>query len=231
MPPTMLVSLIILSLTTSVLAHSHVDEIWAPNPSTHYPGYNPNYYDTVPYPNNTPGWYTTGQGGRPLYPIDLNTYSIICNNNSSPANISASVPAGETVRVNWWGPGPWPNNHKGPILDYIAPCNGSCRDVDARELKFVKIAEMGWIDDSIPEGLWAADILRMDNSSWNIKIPNGLMASEYVLRTEIVVSELVRGQKEIMADEMTRLFTKRILRRAMVRIRLLVPNSIHNVLV
>jgi len=95
----------------------------------------------------------------------------------------------------------------------------------------VKIAEMGWIDDSIPEGLWAADKLRMDNSSWNIKIPNGLLASEYVLRTEIVVSKLVQGQTEIVADEMTRLFTKRILRKAMGRIRLLVPNSIHNVLV
>jgi hypothetical protein len=93
----------------------------------------------------------------------------------------------------------------------------------------VKIAEMGWIDDSIPEGLWAADKLRMDNSSWNIKIPNGLMASEYVLRTEIVVSKMVQGQTEIMANEMTRLFTKRILRKAMGRIHLLVPNSIHNV--
>lgn len=49
-------SALILSLAASVLGHSHVDEIWAPNPSVHYQGWNPNAYDTVPYPNDTPGW-------------------------------------------------------------------------------------------------------------------------------------------------------------------------------
>jgi cellulase len=184
---------LLFSLASTVLAHSHVDEIWAPNPSVHYSGYNPNFYDTVAYPNNTPGWFTTGQGGRPLYPIDLDTYSIICNNNSSPANISASIGAGETVRVKWWEPGPWPVNHKGPIISYIATCNGSCTDVNARDLKFVKIAEMGWIDDSIEEGFWAADKLREDDSSWDITVPKYLKHGEYVLRTEIIASKNVSG--------------------------------------
>jgi hypothetical protein len=49
-------ALLILSLTTSILGHSHVDEIWAPSPSVHYAGWNPNYYDTTPYPSDTPGW-------------------------------------------------------------------------------------------------------------------------------------------------------------------------------
>jgi cellulase len=193
MSPTlaMLTSPLLFSLASTVLAHSHVDEIWAPNPSIHYPGYNPNFYDTVAYPNNTPGWFTTGQGGRPLYPIDLDTYSIICNNNSSPASISAPVAVGETVRVRWWEPGPWPVNHKGPIIDYIAACDGSCADVDAKKLRFVKIAEMGWIDDSIEEGFWAADKLREDDSSWNITVPKDLKAGEYVLRTEIIVSQTI----------------------------------------
>lgn len=53
---TMRNSALILSLAASVLGHSHVDEIWAPNPSVHYQGWNPNAYDTVPYPNDTPGW-------------------------------------------------------------------------------------------------------------------------------------------------------------------------------
>jgi cellulase len=185
---------LVLSLTTSILAHSHVDDIWAPNPAVHYKGWNPNEFDTTVYPNNTPGWYTTGQGGRPLYPISLNTYDIICNNASSPANISAPIAAGETVRVRWWEPGPWPTNHKGPVIDYIASCNGSCSDVDARNLEFVKIAQTGWIDDSIAEGFWAADRLLRDNSSWNIVIPKGLVAGEYVLRTEIIVSVLIVSQ-------------------------------------
>ncbi|KAH8723226.1 glycoside hydrolase [Phaeosphaeriaceae sp. PMI808] len=177
---------IVFSLVVSVVGHSHVDEIWAPSPSSHYNGWNPNYYESALYPNNTPGWYTTGQGGRPLYPIHANTYSIICNNASSPANTSAPITAGETVRVRWWNPGPWPSNHKGPVIDYIAPCNGSCRTVDARALKFVKIAELGWINNSRDEGYWAADKLLDDDSSWNITIPRDLKAGEYVLRTEII---------------------------------------------
>ncbi|KAH7390873.1 glycoside hydrolase [Phaeosphaeria sp. MPI-PUGE-AT-0046c] len=167
-------------------AHSHVEDIWAPSPSVHYYGWNPNAYDTEPYRNDTPGWYTTGQGGRPLYPINANTYDIICNNNSLPANVSAPIAAGDSVRVRWWEPGPWPSNHKGPVIDYIAPCNGSCTDVDATKLKFVKIAQLGWIDDSWEEGYWASDKLLSDDNRWNITVPKGLEAGEYVLRTEII---------------------------------------------
>ncbi|OAL54106.1 glycoside hydrolase [Pyrenochaeta sp. DS3sAY3a] len=179
-------SALILSLAASVLAHSHVDEIWAPNPSVHYQGWNPNDYDTVPYPNDTPGWYTENQGGNPLYPVAANQYNIICAKNSSPANISAPIAPGETVRVRWWNPGQWPPSHKGPVIDYIAPCNGPCSSVDPTTLRFVKIAELGWIDNSRTEGYWAADALIDDNSSWNIKVPDGLKAGEYVLRTEII---------------------------------------------
>ena len=132
--------------------------------------------------------YTTARGGQPLYPISTNTYAIICNNNSSPANISAPIAAGETLRVKWWNPGPWPSNHKGPVIDYIAPCNGTCSTVDPRMLKFVKFAERGWIDDSREDGYWATDALLDDDSSWNITVPEGLEAGEYVLRTEIIVS-------------------------------------------
>jgi cellulase len=72
------------------------------------------------------------------------------------------------------------------VLSYIAPCNGSCSAVNPTKLKFVKIAEKGWIDDSIEEGYWAADELLADDSSWDISIPVDLKAGEYVLRTEII---------------------------------------------
>lgn len=79
------------------------------------------------------------------------------------------------------------------MIDYIAPCNGPCSDVDATALKFVKIAELGWIDDRMDEGYWAADKLLEDDSSWNITIPKALKAGEYVLRTEIIVSMNARN--------------------------------------
>ncbi|KAH7080017.1 glycoside hydrolase [Paraphoma chrysanthemicola] len=190
MAPSMRTALLILSLTTSILGHSHVDEIWAPNPSFHYNGWNPNYYDVTPYPGDTPGWYTENQGGNPLYPSDANGHNIICAKKSSPANISAPIAAGEIARVKWWQPGEWPPSHKGPVIDYIAACNGPCSSVNPTTLKFVKIAELGWIDNSRDEGFWAADALRDDDSSWNIKIPDGLKAGEYVLRHEIIALHL-----------------------------------------
>ena len=31
--------------------------------------------------------------------------------------------AGDTIEVQWT---PWPISHKGPVLDYLAKCDGSC---------------------------------------------------------------------------------------------------------
>jgi cellulase len=114
------------------------------------------------------------------------------------------------VRVKWDAPGEWPPSHKGPVVDYIAACNGPCSEAEPEALKFVKIAELGWIDASRDSGFWAADKLRDDDSSCtsdstlfpfircgflvcllticegNINIPSGLKAGEYVLRTEII---------------------------------------------
>ena len=49
------------------------------------------------------------------------------------------------------------------------------------------IGESGWIDHSRDEGYWASDQLLDDDSSWTIKVPQGLKAGEYVRRTEIIV--------------------------------------------
>jgi cellulase len=108
--------------------------------------------------------------------------------------VSAPIAAGSTLRVKWaqvrGEGGEWPPSHKGPIIDYIASCNGACSTVDFTTLKFVKFAQTGWINDSVAEGFWAADALRADDSSWNIKIPSGLKAGEYVLRHEIIALHL-----------------------------------------
>ncbi|KAF1914276.1 hypothetical protein BDU57DRAFT_557949 [Ampelomyces quisqualis] len=119
--------------------HSHVDKIWAPNPST------------------TLGWVSLltsclftrlMQGGSPLYPSNLNT---------------APIAAGKSRSI-----------HKGPLTNYIDPCNGSAT------------AELGWIYDRIEEVYWAADKQLEDDSNWNISISTGLKAGDYMLRIEII---------------------------------------------
>jgi cellulase len=165
------------------LAHNHIDEIWANG--VHYPGFSPNNPD-LPYPSDTPGWYTTNLGGNPLYPIDANQNQIICAKGGSPANISAPIAPGQILRGKWWQSSGWPVSHHGPVIDYIAVYNA-----DPTKLKFVKIAQRGWINNSTyDEGFWASDQLIADDNSWNIKIPNGLKAGKYVVRTEIIALHL-----------------------------------------
>lgn len=173
------------SFASLALGHSKVNDIWANG--VHYDGWDPNG-DLTAYPSTIPAWYTTNTGGNPLYPIDANQPQIICAKGGSNAHLSAPVAAGTDVRLRWWQVNvAWPQSHHGPVIDYLAPCNGPCSNVDMTTLKFVKIDERGWVNNSTyPEGYWASDELIADDGSWNVRIPANLAPGEYVLRHEII---------------------------------------------
>ncbi|CAI6335399.1 unnamed protein product [Periconia digitata] len=176
------------SFTSVALSHSFVQQIWANG--VHYDGWDANG-DLSAYPSTTPAWFTANRGGGPINPFELRDPMIICARGGSNANTSAPVSPGTDVRVRWWMAGQtWPRGHHGPVIDYIAPCNGPCSKVDMTTLKFVKIAQRGWIDSSDPgndgEGNWATDLIIDNDGQWNIRIPSGLAPGEYVLRHELV---------------------------------------------
>jgi hypothetical protein len=80
----------------------------------------------------------------------------------------------------------WPPGHKGPVLDYLAPCaNNNCSTVDKTALKFAKIDQVGLKSGPSP-GTWGTDDLVANNNSWTVTIPSSLKAGAYVLRHEIV---------------------------------------------
>ena len=145
--------------------HGMLYDIWANG--HRYNGWNANG-DLKAYPFDTPAWYTTNAGGGPLHPSDANRPQIVCAKGGSSANISAPVAAGADVRLRWWMVDqPWPVGHHGPILSYLASCNGPCTSVNMETLKFVKLEERGWINGSTyPEGYWASDELVANNGSW-----------------------------------------------------------------
>ncbi|KAL8961047.1 MAG: hypothetical protein Q9183_005367, partial [Haloplaca sp. 2 TL-2023] len=87
----------------------------------------------------------------------------ICGKGATPAELSATVPAGGTVELQWTE---WPVSHHGPVIDYLANCNGECQSVDKTQLQFNKIAEAGLIDTSPRPGHWASDDLIAANNSW-----------------------------------------------------------------
>ncbi|MCJ1462731.1 hypothetical protein MMC07_001334 [Pseudocyphellaria aurata] len=111
---------------------------------------------------------------------------IICHRNASPATVSAVVEAGDSVQLQW---GPWPESHHGPVINYLANCNGPCETVDKTQLKFNKIEAVGLYSNStIPyrSGRFASDKLREDGNKWTVTIPSTIAKGNYVLRHEII---------------------------------------------
>lgn len=76
-------------------------------------------------------------------PDALSGPDIACHRDSSNAQLYATVAAGSDVVLKW---NTWPDSHKGPIIDYLASCNGDCTTVDSSSLEFFKIAEAGQIE-------------------------------------------------------------------------------------
>jgi cellulase len=108
---------------------------------------------------------------------------IICHKSATNAQASATVAAGGTVVMEW---NTWPESHHGPVIDYLASCNGDCTTVDKTTLEFFKIDEAGLIDDTTSPGTWASDQLIANNNSWTVTIPSTIAAGNYVLRHEMI---------------------------------------------
>ncbi|KAJ5135654.1 uncharacterized protein N7515_004932 [Penicillium bovifimosum] len=139
-----------------------------------------NYMDQVP---ENIGW---AEKATDTGFIDGSGYSspdIICHKEATPGAISAEVKAGGSVELQWTQ---WPESHHGPVITYMANCNGDCSSVDKTSLKFFKIHEAGLIDGSNAPGKWASDDLIAANNSATVTIPSGIASGNYVLRHEII---------------------------------------------
>jgi hypothetical protein len=172
---------LLLSSASMVAAHGYVSG--AVVDGTYYKGF---LVDTYNYMTDVPeniGWAekATDNGF-----VDGSSYSsgdIICHKDATPGAISAEVKAGGKVELQWTA---WPESHHGPVITYLANCNGDCSSVDKTALEFFKIDEAGLISDSNVPGTWASDNLISANNSWTVTIPSAIAAGNYVLRHEII---------------------------------------------
>ncbi|KAL4782628.1 glycosyl hydrolase family 61-domain-containing protein [Aspergillus varians] len=163
----------LLGIASTAAGHGFLASINADGKN--YPGFNP----------DGPGgssaeliaWSTTAtdQG----FVKDVHSPNIICHSDAEPGALSAEVAAGGTVTVTWSS---WPADHHGPVIDYLANCNGDCSTVDKTTLKFFKVDQDGLTGDDT----WASDKLVAQGGSWDITIPTDLKAGNYVLRHEII---------------------------------------------
>lgn len=170
-----------ISLTTisPAAAHGYVQGIVAEG--QYYQGYRPNFQ----WQQSTPqvaGW------SDPLninngYVSDYTSPDIICHLGATPGQTYVTVEAGDTVTLQWT---PWPTAHLGPILTYLANCNGECTNVAKTDLLFNKIDEVGLIQGGSSPGHWAVNELLANNNSWTVTIPSQVAPGNYVLRNEII---------------------------------------------
>ncbi|KAH8659250.1 glycosyl hydrolase family 61-domain-containing protein [Tricladium varicosporioides] len=165
----------------SVSAHGFVQGVVVDG--TYYTGYLVNQYPYMTTPPDSIGWTETATDLGFVAPDAFASGDIICHRGATNAKASATVKAGGTVVMEW---NTWPESHHGPVIDYMASCNGDCTTVDKTSLNFFKIAEAGLIDDTASPGTWASDQLIANNNSWSITVPSTIAAGNYVLRHEII---------------------------------------------
>ncbi|KAF2085771.1 lytic polysaccharide monooxygenase, partial [Saccharata proteae CBS 121410] len=169
------------AFASSAAAHGTVQGIVAGG--TWYQGYSP----SMQYESVAPvviGWSIPDDLDNGYVAPDAYTdANIICHKGATNAQTSASVAAGGTVELQWTD---WPSSHHGPVISYLANCNGDCKTVDKTTLKFNKIDAKGLIDDTTVPGTWATDNLISNNNSWTTTIPSSIAAGNYVLRHEII---------------------------------------------
>lgn len=172
---------VVLGSAALVAGHGYVSG--AVVDGTYYGGYLVTQYPYESSPPDTIGWSDTATD---LGYVDGSSYAssdIICHKSAKPGAISASVAAGGSVELQWTE---WPSSHHGPVITYLANCNGDCSSVDKTTLKFFKIDEGGLIDDTTLPGTWASDNLISNNNSRTVTIPSSIEAGNYVLRHEII---------------------------------------------
>lgn len=148
-----------------------------------YTGYIVDKYAYMDDPPDTIGWSTTATDLGFVKPDAYQTPDIICHEDAKPGALTAPVKAGSDMQLEWTT---WPESHHGPLITYLASCNGDCANVDKSTLKFFKIGATGVIDDSNPPGVWASDKMIDNNGTWTVTIPKDIANGNYVLRNEII---------------------------------------------
>jgi hypothetical protein len=106
-----------------------------------------------------------------------------CGINAKAAAIVAPVTAGSKVTFAWesgrgknWG------HSIGPIMTYMAKCDGSCKNFDTRKAKFFKVSQVGRKDGSMT---WhQADIKA--GRTFTTTLPKELPDGEYIIRHELI---------------------------------------------
>ncbi|KAH8776652.1 family 61 endoglucanase [Diaporthe sp. PMI_573] len=172
----------ILGFSALVSAHGYVQQIWLGENLVD--AWNP-YKDPQKAGVNkiTRKFKDNGPVTDGLFTTDAITCNIgVDGENNVPANNTAEVAAGSTVKFMWTE---WKSDHPGPVMTYLASCGGSCSKFSGSTGKvWVKIDQGGYdASESVP---WASKRLPTQNSTWTVTMPSSIAPGNYLLRHEIL---------------------------------------------
>ncbi|KAF2680417.1 lytic polysaccharide monooxygenase [Lentithecium fluviatile CBS 122367] len=173
------------ALIPTISAHARIVNITT-SAGTVYTGWDPELALSNAALPPLAAWSASNLGNIFVTPSRFNTSDIACHYNSTPGALHINTTAGDELKMQW---NEWPVSHKGPVISYLAACNGSCANADKDTLEWVKIDELGWLNGTGFVGLggtWASDVLIANHASWTVKIPELMAEGNYVLRHEIV---------------------------------------------
>lgn len=144
------------------------------------------YYSKETRPQ-TAGWDALNQDIGFVEPAAANTSDVNCHKSATAGKLYANANAGDTIEFEWFT---WPDSHKGPIINYIAPCNGDCTTLTPTDLRWSKFSQ----DAIISPGYWVTDELIKNNFTTSAKLPAKLAPGNYVIRHEIIALHSAWGE-------------------------------------
>ncbi|KAF2664489.1 hypothetical protein BT63DRAFT_378963 [Microthyrium microscopicum] len=109
--------------------------------------------------------------------IDAMSPDISCRNSATAPALKAVARAGAQIEFKWTK---WMDSHKGPILTYMGPWDGTQK---AQEIPFFKIQQTGYDPKT---RTWASDTFMKQNQTWTAQIPSDIEPGLYVLRHELM---------------------------------------------
>ncbi|KIK96832.1 glycoside hydrolase family 61 protein [Paxillus rubicundulus Ve08.2h10] len=149
--------------------------------------------DGTSYPGNEPGGATSDTIIRQVSTIDpvkgATNPSMNCGMNATLAADVADANPGSQIQVHWvggsTGDSNWPHN-VGPIIHYMAKCNGPCSSYDSTNAEWFKISELGLQPDDTT--WYQANI--MAGQPANVTIPQTIAPGSFLLRSELISLQL-----------------------------------------
>lgn len=139
------------------------------------------YYFPANSRPQTAGWDSLNQDNGFVEPAAVGTDNVNCHKSATAGRLYATVAAGSSLNFYW---NTWPDSHKGPIINYIAPCNGDCTTLTPGALRWSKISQSSYVNPST--NTWVTDTLIKSNFTSAVTIPKNLKAGNYVIRHEII---------------------------------------------